>query len=125
MNPIKTPPGPEAHTFAVPASGQAGSPAGPGESQEFAQVMAGFAAAAPADSGPSLVSQLVRVPTKAYTEGLADLEKPPPQGMSVADSIRFYTQKQNELGELKILQNMSLTVIRMVRKQVETVLNSK
>lgn len=45
--------------------------------------------------------------------------------MSAAESIRFYTQKQNELGELKILQNMSLTVIRLVRKQVETVLNSK
>ncbi|MCZ2498192.1 hypothetical protein GN316_15610 [Xylophilus sp. Kf1] len=98
----------------------------PGAVHAFDQVMNGFTAAvAPAVQGPSLVSQMVRVPAQAYAEGMADIQKPRPEGMSVMDSFEFYARKQIDLNELKILNNLSTTVVRMVRKDVETVLNSK
>lgn len=97
-----------------------------GAAHDFEQVMNGFAAARPSSKqGPSLFSQMVRIPAQAVTEGLANIAQPTPEGLSVEESAKFYTQKQIELSEIKTLQNMSTTVIRMVRKDLETLLNSK
>lgn len=117
---------PAADISARSSAGPAGAKPDPGTRHDFDQVMSGFSGVAPTSTrGPSLFSQMVRVPSQAFAEGLANIEQPTPEGMSVIDSMKFTTQKQIEFSELKILNNLTSTVVRMVRKDIETVLNSK
>lgn len=92
---------------------------------DFTQMMGGFAAAAPAAQGPSAISQWVRVPAQAFTEGMADIQEEPPEGMTVTDSVTFYAKKSKRFYEMKTLYNVAGIVLRTVRKDIETVLNNK
>lgn len=90
--------------------------------------MSGFSAAAPVPfvaNPPSVLSQMVRLPSRAFGEGMAEVQAPLPPGLTVMQSMEFYAHKQIRMNELKTLQNLSGVVVRLARKDIETVLNSK
>ena len=119
---------PQGHATAHAAFG------GSADARAFDSVMAGFGAAAPASPAapvpfvahsPSVLSQMVRLPSRAFSEGMAEVQAPLPPGLTVLQSMEFYAHKQIRMNELKTLQNMSGVVVRLARKDIETVLNSK
>jgi hypothetical protein len=122
----------------APATGRAGASAhpqpahgSPADAHAFDAVMSGFSAAAPAApvpfvaNPPSVLSQMVRLPSRAFSEGMAEVQAPLPPGLSVMQSMEFYAHKQIRMNEIKTLQNLSGVVVRLARKDIETVLNSK
>ena len=104
---------------------------GTADARAFDSVMSGFGAAAPASpvpfvaQSPSVLSQVVRLPSRTFSEGMAEVQAPLPPGLTVLQSMEFYAHKQIRMYELKTLQNMSGVVVRLARKDIETVLNSK
>lgn len=65
------------------------------------------------------------MPARAYTEGLAAAQRPPPEGMTVMQTMEFNVGKQMRLNEAKTVYNMAGIALRMLRKDIETVLNNK
>ena len=109
----------------------AAAPAGGADAHAFDALMSGFRAAAPVApvpfvaQSPSVLSQMVGLPSRAFGEGMAEVQAPLPPGLTVMQSMEFYAHKQISMNELKTLQNMSGVVVRLARKDIETVLNSK
>lgn len=92
---------------------------------EFGELMEGFGSQPPLDRSASIVTQFASLPVAAYDRLMATIASPAPVGMSPPEAMQFYTQKHVDLNNAKTLQNLTVMAGRLVKKDVETIMNSK
>jgi hypothetical protein len=111
---------------ALPAGSEAfGNTIDNRSADEFSRVMDGFKAVESTSPGPSLTSQWIRAPGAVYERTMGGLNRPAPLAMPPVQAMQFFNDRQTDLFKMKTLNSVVNGFAKLIKKNVELVLNNK
>lgn len=96
-----------------------------GSADEFDRMMDGFKAVDSTLPAPSLTSQWIRAPGAVYERTMVAMDRPPPQFLEPVQAMEFFNDRQTDLFRMKTLNSVVSGFMKLIKKNVELVLNNK